>query len=149
MRYTNQIKHMKKLEKAYCRIKESLSEAEGGLTVHLTDNRLYVEVSTGRTFGFSKKEIAFQADMYDTELEEAQTEAQNDPSKEFCYESFLFSQLFMNYVGNHKTQYKDLEYDLIFPEVLKHEELYKSSTYFLGMESEYECILKYLSNEVI
>ena len=64
------------------------------------------------------------------------------------YESFLFSQLFMNYIENNETEYQELQYDLIYPEVLKHNESYKSSTYFLGMRSEYECILEYLSNEV-
>jgi len=64
------------------------------------------------------------------------------------YESFLFSQLFINYIENNETEYQELQYDLIYPEVLKHNESYKSSTYFLGMRSEYECILEYLSNEV-
>jgi hypothetical protein len=38
------------------------------------------------------------------------------------YEDFLFSQLFMNYIENNKTKYQELEYDLIFPEILKHNE---------------------------
>jgi hypothetical protein len=64
------------------------------------------------------------------------------------YEDFLFSQLFMNYVENSETRYKELEYDLIFNKVLEHNEKYKSSNYFLGMKSEYQCILDYLVNEV-
>jgi len=64
------------------------------------------------------------------------------------YEDFLFSQLFMNHIENNETKYQELEYDLIFPEVLKHNESYKSSTYFLGMKSEYECIVEYLINEI-
>lgn len=64
------------------------------------------------------------------------------------YENFLFSQLFMNHVENNVTQYIELEYDLIYPVVLEHEEKYKSSTYFLGMKSEYECIIDYLMNEI-
>ena len=65
------------------------------------------------------------------------------------YEDFLFSQLFMNYIENNETEYQELEYDIIFPEVLKHYEEYKASIYFLGAKSEYECILEYFSNEVV
>ncbi len=64
------------------------------------------------------------------------------------YEDFLFSQLFMNHVENNKTKYQELEYDLIYPIMLKHQEDYKSSTYFLGMKSEYDCIVEYLQNEI-
>jgi hypothetical protein len=64
------------------------------------------------------------------------------------YEDFLFSQLFMNYIENNKTKYQELEYDLIFPEILKHNEAYKASVYFLGMKSEYDNIIDYLHNEV-
>jgi hypothetical protein len=65
------------------------------------------------------------------------------------YEDFLFSQLFMNYIENNDTEYQEFEYDIIFPEVLKHYEEYKASTYFLGLKSEYDCIVEYLSNEIV
>ena len=64
------------------------------------------------------------------------------------YEDFLFSQLFMNHVENNQTEYKELEYDLIFPEMLKHKKEYENSIYFLGMKSEYDCIVDYLTNEI-
>jgi hypothetical protein len=64
------------------------------------------------------------------------------------YEHFLFSQLFMNHVENNETQYQDLEYDLIFPEVLKHQNLFLKSNYNVDVRSEYDCIVDYLLNEV-
>jgi len=64
------------------------------------------------------------------------------------YEEFLFSQLFMNYLENNDTEYKELEYDLIFPVMLKHREAYLSSPYFLANKGEYMCILDYLNNEI-
>jgi hypothetical protein len=64
------------------------------------------------------------------------------------YEDFLFSQLFMNHVENNETQYQELEYDLIFPEVLKHQNLFLKSNYNLDVCSEYDCIVNYLLNEV-
>lgn len=65
------------------------------------------------------------------------------------YENFLFSQLFMNYVENNQTMYTELEYDVIYPEVLRHKELFLHSTYNVDEESEYDCIVKYLSEQVI
>lgn len=64
------------------------------------------------------------------------------------YEDFLFSQLFMNHVENNETQYQELEYDLIFPEVLKHQNLFLKSNYNVDVRSEYDCIVDYLLNEV-
>jgi len=64
------------------------------------------------------------------------------------YEDFLFSQLFINHVENNKTHYQELEYDLIYPEVLKHRKLFLESKYNTDLESEYNCILSYLINEV-
>jgi len=64
------------------------------------------------------------------------------------YEDFLFSQLFMNHVENNETQYQELEYDLIFPEVLKHQNLFLKSNYNVDVRSEYDCIIDYLLNEV-
>ena len=45
------------------------------------------------------------------------------------YEDFLFSQLFMNHIENNETEYQELEYDLIFPEVLKHQKLFLKSNF--------------------
>jgi hypothetical protein len=64
------------------------------------------------------------------------------------YEDFLFSQLFMFHVENNETQYQDLAYDLIFPEVLKHQNLFLESNYNVDVRSEYDCIVDYLHNEV-
>lgn len=64
------------------------------------------------------------------------------------YEDFLFSQLFMNHIENNETEYKELEYDLIFPEVLKHQKLFLESNFNVDVISEYDCIVDYLLNEV-
>lgn len=64
------------------------------------------------------------------------------------YEDFLFSQLFMNHIENHETEYKELEYDLIFPEVLKHQKQFLKSNFNVDDRSEYDCILNYLLNVV-
>ena len=54
----------------------------------------------------------------------------------------------MNHVENNETQYQELEYDLIFPEVLKHQKLFLKSNYNVDVRSEYDCIVDYLLNEV-
>jgi hypothetical protein len=64
------------------------------------------------------------------------------------YEDFLFSQLFMNYIENNETEYQELEYDLMYPEVLRHRELFLKSNYNTDLESEYDCIVTYLKNEI-
>lgn len=64
------------------------------------------------------------------------------------YEEFLFSQLFMNHIENNETEYKQLAYDIIYPKVLKHRELFLKSNYNTDMQSEYDCIVNYLLNEV-
>ena len=64
------------------------------------------------------------------------------------YESFLFSQLFMNHIENNETEYQEVEYDLIFPEVLKHQNLFLESSFNVDARSEYDCIVDYLLNEV-
>lgn len=61
------------------------------------------------------------------------------------YEEFLFSQLFMSYIENRQDI--DLEYDLIFHEVLKHRELFLKSSFNVDTLSEYDCILNYLHSE--
>jgi hypothetical protein len=65
------------------------------------------------------------------------------------YRIFLFSQLFMKHVENNETEYQELEYDLIYPEVLKHYDTYCSSSYYLDeILPEYDCIVNYLQNEI-
>ena len=64
------------------------------------------------------------------------------------YDEFLFSQLFMNHVENNETEYQDLAYDLIYPDVLKHRESFLKSNYNVDIKSEYDCIVEYLKNEI-
>jgi len=64
------------------------------------------------------------------------------------YQTFLFSQLFMNHIENNETEYQEVEYDLIFPEVLKHQNLFLESNFNVDSRSEYDCIVDYLLNEV-
>ena len=64
------------------------------------------------------------------------------------YEDFLFSQLFMNYIENNETEYQELEYDLIFPEVLKHQKLFLKSNFNVDVRSEYDCIVNYLEENL-
>ncbi len=64
------------------------------------------------------------------------------------YEDFLFSQLFMNHIENNETEYQELEYDLIFPEVLEHQKLFLKSNFNVDVRSEYDCIVDYLLNEI-
>ena len=64
------------------------------------------------------------------------------------YEDFLFSQLFMSYVENNETRYKQLEYDLIYPEVITHQELFLRSKHNIDSVSEYDCILNYLGENL-
>ena len=64
------------------------------------------------------------------------------------YEHFLFSQLFMNHIENYETEYQELAYDIIFPEVLKHQKLFLKSNFNVDVKSEYDCIIDYLLNEV-
>ena len=61
------------------------------------------------------------------------------------YGDFLFSQLFMTHVENNETEYQELEYDLIFPEVLKHNTLFLESEFNVPSKSEYDCIVEYLT----
>tara|TARA_R110001606_G_C15086558_1_gene617922 strand:- start:22 stop:222 length:201 start_codon:yes stop_codon:yes gene_type:complete len=64
------------------------------------------------------------------------------------YKKFLFSQLFMNYIESNSTKYQELEYDLIYSEVLNHEDLFRKSNYNVDVESEYDCIVNYIKNEL-
>lgn len=64
------------------------------------------------------------------------------------YEEFLFSQLFMNFVENNKTRYQELEYDSMYPEMLKHRKLFLKSNFNTDLESEYDCIVTYLFSEI-
>ena len=62
------------------------------------------------------------------------------------YQEFLFTQLFMNFIENNDTEYIEFEYDLIYPEVMKHLSLYINSSYNIDTKSEYECMNDYLIN---
>ncbi len=64
------------------------------------------------------------------------------------YENFLFSQLFMIHVENNETRYKELEYDLIYPEVIAHQEFFLKSKHNIDTESEYDCIINYLEDNL-
>lgn len=64
------------------------------------------------------------------------------------YEDFLFSQLFMNHIENIETEYQQLEYDLIFKEVLRHQNLFLKSRFNVDVRSQYDCIVDYLLSEV-
>ena len=68
--------------------------------------------------------------------------------KEMNYENFLFSQLFMNYIEGNETQYQELDYDVIYPEVLKHRILFLKSKFNVDVKSEYDCIVDYLTNNI-
>lgn len=61
------------------------------------------------------------------------------------YSEFLFSQLFMEYLEGNATFVVDLTYDKIFPEMLRHKELFEKSTHNSDLKSEYECICDYLN----
>ena len=63
------------------------------------------------------------------------------------YFKFLFAQLFVSHVETLENQ--DLEYDILFPEVVKHSELFLKSEYNTDSQSEYDCINNYLLNEII
>ena len=64
------------------------------------------------------------------------------------YQDFLFSQLFMNHIENNTTEYQELEYDIIYTEVLKHKELYINSNFNTDMLSEYDCMINYIQNTI-
>ena len=64
------------------------------------------------------------------------------------YQSFLFSQLFMEYLNNNETEFQNLEYDLIYPVVLEHQKLFEKSNFNVDCLPEYECILNYLINTI-
>ena len=64
------------------------------------------------------------------------------------YENFLFSQLFMSYVENNETRYQELEYDNMYPEVISHREFFLKSKHNIDTESEYDCILNYLEENL-
>jgi hypothetical protein len=55
----------------------------------------------------------------------------------------------MKFIENNPTKYQDLEYDLIYPEVLKHERLFLESKFNVDDKSEYDCIVDYLIDSFI
>jgi len=64
------------------------------------------------------------------------------------YNEFLFAQLFMNHIEYNKTEYEDLSYDIMYPEVLKHKKSFEISNFNVDILSEYECIINYLNNNI-
>jgi hypothetical protein len=64
------------------------------------------------------------------------------------HNDFLFSQLFMNHLENNDTKYKQLEYDLIFSEMLRHKDLFLKSNLNTDIKSEYDCITDYLTQDI-
>ncbi len=54
----------------------------------------------------------------------------------------------MIHVTYNETEYQDLEYDLIFPEVLKHRALFLESHFNVESKSEYDCIVDYLTSNI-
>ena len=64
------------------------------------------------------------------------------------YSEFIFSQLFMDHIQNNITQYNEVEYDLIFSEILRHYELFLISDENIDTQSEYDCIVDYLEKNV-
>jgi hypothetical protein len=64
------------------------------------------------------------------------------------YSDFLFSQLFMNHLEDNETQYKELEYDLIFSDMERHNDLFSKSFLNEDVKSEYDCITDYLTKEI-
>ena len=63
------------------------------------------------------------------------------------YSDFLFVQLFMEHIRfNENSVYNGEPYDIIFPEILKHQEMFINSKYNTDDKSEYDCIVSYLEN---
>tara|TARA_R110000822_G_scaffold32188_1_gene92644 strand:+ start:2542 stop:2712 length:171 start_codon:yes stop_codon:yes gene_type:complete len=54
----------------------------------------------------------------------------------------------INYLENNNTEYQELEYDTMYPEVLRHEKAFLESNYNVDILSEYDCIENYLKNEI-
>ncbi len=66
------------------------------------------------------------------------------------YSDFLFVSLFMATVEDTKTIYEEeKEYDLIYPEVLKHKEAFLKSKYNTDSMPEYACIIDYLHATIV
>lgn len=63
------------------------------------------------------------------------------------YREFLFSMLFLLHVEKIGSC-DDMAYDRMFPEAVKHLQLFSGSMYDVGSSSEYDCILNYLRYEV-
>ncbi len=65
------------------------------------------------------------------------------------YSDFLFSKLFMEYNRAYNTDYKDMEYDLLFGVIKDHMENFLASPFNDESESEYNCISNYLSHRFV
>lgn len=62
------------------------------------------------------------------------------------YSEFLFSQLFMNFCENNKSNVKELEYDKVYPLILDHYANFAVSPENTDKESEYDCMVKYIES---
>jgi len=102
---------MKKIEKAYSRIKSALSEAEGGLTILKSEGRLLIEISTGRNFSLSKKEINYQAAEFDRELAESNEINEKTPLTAELLETYNFKKT------RNQTDHDDVGYDYHLPHI--------------------------------
>ena len=65
------------------------------------------------------------------------------------YSQFLFSQLFINFCEHEDTKVNELEYDLVYPVILEHLDLFLKSKFNIDTKSEYDCILDYLKSELL
>jgi len=64
------------------------------------------------------------------------------------YENFLFSQLFIKHIESNKTKYQELEYDLIYPIILEHLDLFLKSKHNVSTKGLYDCVTSYLAEEI-
>ena len=64
------------------------------------------------------------------------------------YQSFLFSQLFINHIQTTENIYNNLSYDLLYSEVLNHLDQFICSSFNVDARSEYDCMTSYLLNNI-
>lgn len=62
------------------------------------------------------------------------------------YSEFLFSQLFYNYIKNNDTKYQELEYDIVYPIIVEHYNLFLKSNFNVDILGEYDCMINYIYN---
>jgi hypothetical protein len=54
----------------------------------------------------------------------------------------------MSHIENNETHYQELEYDNMYPEVIAHRKFFLKSKHNIDSESEYDCILNYLEENL-